>query len=145
MDPTVTLFDPAGAQQITVCKPSYEMQLRHHPIRITERNLAIVVGHEIVGQAVRVGKNVKHIKVGDRCGVGAQSDSCLECKNCKNGHENHCPKMVNTYGGQYSNTGKEGKSMGGYATYSRAPGHFVFKIPENLASEDAAPSEFCLL
>jgi threonine dehydrogenase-like Zn-dependent dehydrogenase len=28
-----------------------------------------VVGHEVVGEAVRVGKYVKHIKVGDRVGV----------------------------------------------------------------------------
>jgi alcohol dehydrogenase (NADP+) len=41
-----------------------------------------VVGHEIVGQAVKVGKNVKGIKVGDRVGVGAQSGSCLTCEMC---------------------------------------------------------------
>lgn len=34
----------------------------------------IVVGHEIVGKAVRVGKDVKSgIKVGDRVGVGMES------------------------------------------------------------------------
>lgn len=32
----------------------------------------VVVGHEIVGKAVRVGRGVQHIKVGDRVGVGAQ-------------------------------------------------------------------------
>jgi threonine dehydrogenase-like Zn-dependent dehydrogenase len=31
--------------------------------------------HEIVGTAVRVGKNVKTVKVGDRVGVGAQIGS----------------------------------------------------------------------
>jgi len=41
-----------------------------------------VVGHEIVGIAVKVGKNVKHVKVGDRVGVGSQSGSCLECQHC---------------------------------------------------------------
>lgn len=42
------------------------------------------VGHELVGEAVKVGSKVKHIKVGDRCGVGAQSASCLkpECEEC---------------------------------------------------------------
>jgi D-arabinose 1-dehydrogenase-like Zn-dependent alcohol dehydrogenase len=42
-----------------------------------------VVGHEIVGIAVKVGKNVKHVKIGDRVGVGAQSDSCLKCGRCR--------------------------------------------------------------
>lgn len=39
------------------------------------RSLAVCVGHEIVGHAVKVGKNVTHVKVGDRVGVGAQSDA----------------------------------------------------------------------
>ena len=43
-----------------------------------------VVGHEIVGKVVRVGKDVKHLKEGDIAGVGAQCDSCLECQQCKN-------------------------------------------------------------
>ena len=30
------------------------------------RSLACCVGHEIVGKAVKVGSNVKHVKVGDR-------------------------------------------------------------------------------
>ncbi len=33
-----------------------------------------MVGHELVGTAVRVGKEVTGIAVGDRVGVGAQSD-----------------------------------------------------------------------
>ncbi|CBQ72086.1 related to alcohol dehydrogenase (N-terminal fragment) [Sporisorium reilianum SRZ2] len=38
-----------------------------------------IPGHEIIGFATKVGKNVKDIKVGDRIGVGAQVDSCGEC------------------------------------------------------------------
>ena len=59
--------------------------------------LPLVVGHEIVGHAVRVGKNVKGVKVGDRVGVGAQVWSCMECRQCKDGYENYCPKQVDTY------------------------------------------------
>jgi D-arabinose 1-dehydrogenase-like Zn-dependent alcohol dehydrogenase len=32
-----------------------------------------------------------------------------------------------------------GTSFGGYADYNRSPGHFVFKLPDNLSSEAAAP------
>jgi D-arabinose 1-dehydrogenase-like Zn-dependent alcohol dehydrogenase len=46
-------------------------------------NYPAVVGHEIVGKAVKVGQNVKGIKLGDRVGVGAQSGSCLECEHCE--------------------------------------------------------------
>jgi alcohol dehydrogenase (NADP+) len=47
------------------------------------------VGHEITGTAVRVGSAVKHVKVGDRVGVGAQASACLkpDCYDCSNGEE----------------------------------------------------------
>jgi len=97
-----------------------------------------VVGHEIVGKVVRVGKEVKHLKVGDRVGVGAQCDSCLKCQNCKDGRESYCDGgMVGTYNGRFNPSGE--KSYGGYAEYSRVPAHFAFKLPEKLPSEVAAP------
>lgn len=62
-----------------------------------DTKLPLVVGHEIVGKAVRVGDAVKGIKVGDRVGVGAQIWSCMQCRQCKDGYENYCPKQVDTY------------------------------------------------
>lgn len=98
------------------------------------------MGHEIVGTAVRVGANVKHVKKGDRVGVGAQARSCMQsdCPECTNHLEPYCLReQINTYGGQYPND--EGKSYGGYADYNRTNGHFVIPIPEGLSSEAAAP------
>lgn len=98
------------------------------------------MGHEIIGKAVRVGSNVKHVKVGDRVGVGAQARSCLQkdCPDCSSHLENHCAvESVNTYGSVYPRN--EGKSYGGYADHNRTNGHFVFKIPDGLSSADAAP------
>ncbi|CUS15172.1 unnamed protein product [Tuber aestivum] len=96
----------------------------------------ITVGHEIVGTAVKVGKNVQGIKVGDRVGVGAQSSSCLSCGECKVDNEPYCDGMVTTYNGTYPDGTQ---STGGYADYTRVPSHFVFKIPDALPSEVAAP------
>ena len=95
------------------------------------------VGHEIVGKVVRAGSQVANgIKVGDRVGVGAQSDSCRTCTACKEGRENYCPKFVQTYGDHHFNGGK---SMGGYAKYNRVPSHFAVKIPDDVDPADAAP------
>lgn len=102
----------------------------------------VVVGHEIVGNAVRVGSQVSHINVGDRVGLGAQSDSCFNrggpCSDCSSGRENMCTKKgrCDTYNGVYFSGGK---SYGGFANYNRAPGRFVVKIPDTLPSADAAP------
>ncbi|KAF2674485.1 GroES-like protein [Microthyrium microscopicum] len=98
-----------------------------------------VVGHEIVGTAVRVGANVKHVKVGDRVGAGAQGDSCRkpDCAECADGNENFCAGMITTYGMEWPGTTERG--YGGYADFHRAVGNFTFKIPDGLDSVDAAP------
>ncbi|OAQ88789.1 NADP-dependent alcohol dehydrogenase [Purpureocillium lilacinum] len=105
----------------------------------------VVVGHEIVGVAVRVGSQAEgNIKVGDLVGVGAQSDSCLgrddgpsfKCAECAERSENYCTRSVVTYASRHRNGDK---SYGGYARYHRCPSHFVFKIPDGLAPEFAAP------
>jgi len=96
----------------------------------------LCVGHEIVGTAIKVGPKVTKVKVGDRCGVGAQAWSCLECGNCKHDQENYCPKQVDTYGSKFPN-GET--TQGGYASHQRAHEYFVFKIPDAVKSEHAAP------
>ncbi|KPM44449.1 hypothetical protein AK830_g2116 [Neonectria ditissima] len=99
----------------------------------------IVAGHEIVGYAVRVGSQVRNIKVGDRVGVGAQCNSCLraECYRCNHDLEQHCPNdFVTTYDARFSDGSK---AYGGYAKYWRGPADFAFQIPEAIPSEIAAP------
>lgn len=121
--------------------PSHLLLCRSFALLIRQRlPSACVVGHEIVGKAVKVGSNVKHIEVGDRVGVGAQARSCLEkdCPDCSLGYVNHCRRApVTTYGSVYPNG--EGKSYGGYATHNRTNANFVVPIPAGLASADAAP------
>lgn len=96
----------------------------------------LIVGHEIIGRAVAVGPKVKGIAVGDRVGVGAQVFADLTCDNCKINQENYCPKSVDTYGAPY----EDGSiSQGGYASHIRAHEYFVFKIPDNIPDDIAAP------
>ena len=93
-----------------------------------------------MGKAVRVGNNVKHISVGDRVGVGAQARSCrqTDCPECSQGLENYCGREnTNTYAAVYPNG--VGISYGGYSDYNRTNSRFVFKIPDGLPSEMAAP------
>ncbi|KAF8477231.1 zinc-binding dehydrogenase [Kalaharituber pfeilii] len=96
------------------------------------------VGHEIIGTAVRVGANVRHVNVGDKVGLGAQASSCLkpDCEECATGQEQYCAELVTTYDSRYPDGSI---AYGGYANYARAPGHFIFKIPDSIPSEHAAP------
>lgn len=97
----------------------------------------LAVGHEIVGKAIKVGSKVDTVKVGDRVGVGAQSYSCLDCKQCKNDNETYCKDQLDTYGATWPDSGVI--SQGGYSSHVRTHQHWVFPIPEGLPSEVAAP------
>ena len=66
--------------------------------------------------------------------------SCLraDCEQCSSGEENHCQNdYMLTYGQKYKDSGET--AQGGYAKYWRGNAHFVFKIPDAISSEIAAP------
>jgi alcohol/geraniol dehydrogenase (NADP+) len=88
-----------------------------------------IPGHEVIGTVADVGAGVQKHKVGDRVGLGWQSNSCGECEWCRRGMENLCPSQEATCVHRH----------GGFADRVRANTRFVISIPEALASETAAP------
>ncbi|RKP16392.1 putative mannitol dehydrogenase [Rozella allomycis CSF55] len=98
----------------------------------------VVVGHEIIGKITAKGPEVSHLNVGDRVGVGAMVSSCLksDCPDCTNNNDPCCSGCVFTYNSKYP----DGHiAYGGYAKKTRVDSNYAFKIPENIASEYAAP------
>lgn len=83
--------------------------------------------------ATAVGAGVKHLKEGQRVGVGWYKDSCRTCRQCLGGRESTCPGSVAT---------AAGGNNGGWAEAIRVPADHAFPIPDGLASEHAAPL-FC--
>lgn len=66
----------------------------------------------------------------------------MKCPQCKSDNENYCPHQVDTYGAEYNDyeTGSGGsQTHGGYASHIRANEYFVFPIPSNIETVDAAP------
>jgi uncharacterized zinc-type alcohol dehydrogenase-like protein len=88
-----------------------------------------IPGHEIIGKISAVGSEVKSLEVGQRVGLGWQSNSCGHCEWCLKGLENLCPESEATC--VHRN--------GGYADRVRANNRFVVPIPDALDSEPAAP------
>jgi uncharacterized zinc-type alcohol dehydrogenase-like protein len=88
-----------------------------------------IPGHEIVGTVSAVGEEVRALQLGQRVGLGWQSNSCGECEWCTRGMENLCPKAEGTCVHRH----------GGYAERVRANARFVIPVPDALDSEHAAP------
>ncbi len=88
-----------------------------------------IPGHEVVGTVRAVGAEVLSLEVGQRVGLGWQSNSCGVCEWCSRGMENLCPASEGTCVHRH----------GGYADRVRANARFVIPIPEALESEQAAP------
>src|SRR5271170_3660699 len=93
----------------------------------------LILGHEIVGRVVERGaavqNEVQNIDIGDRVGVPWVHWTCGQCEFCREGNENLCVRQRIT-----------GVMVdGGYAEFAKAPASHVIKIPDTLASEQAAP------
>jgi uncharacterized zinc-type alcohol dehydrogenase-like protein len=88
-----------------------------------------IPGHEIVGTVTKVGSGVTALTVGERVGIGWQSDSCGICEWCRQGEEHLCAQAQPTCVGR----------NGGYADAIRVNWRFVIKVPEALESENVAP------
>ena len=91
-----------------------------------------VPGHEVAGTISAVGKDVNHLKVGDRVGLGWHSAYCNTCPSCMEGDHNLCGSAQGTIIGRH----------GGFADKVRAQATSVVKIPDGLSLEKAGPL-FC--
>jgi len=88
-----------------------------------------IPGHEIIGAVAAVGSEVRSLEIGQRVGLGWQSNSCGQCEWCLSGQENLC----------LSSEGTCVHRHGGFADRVRANARFVVPIPDALTSEHAAP------
>jgi uncharacterized zinc-type alcohol dehydrogenase-like protein len=88
-----------------------------------------VPGHEIAGRISAVGREVRHLAVGQRAGAGWQRSACMRCALCRTRQENLCAAQQATCVGHH----------GGLAERIRTDGRFVFPIPDALESAGAAP------
>jgi uncharacterized zinc-type alcohol dehydrogenase-like protein len=88
-----------------------------------------IPGHEIIGTVAATGSEVRSLEIGQRVGLGWQSNSCGQCEWCMRGQENLCPDSEGTCVHRH----------GGYADLVRANARFVIPIPDALPSEQTAP------
>ncbi len=89
-----------------------------------------VPGHEVVGRIVAIGENAPSIwTLGQRVGVGRLGGHCNECVQCRHGQFQLCENQP------FVGASRDG----GYAEMMLARGTGLVSIPDELASEEAAP------
>jgi propanol-preferring alcohol dehydrogenase len=87
-----------------------------------------IPGHEVAGEVVEVGSEVRHVDTGDRV-VCHFYLTCGVCRFCRSGRETLCVASPGTVGMACD---------GGYAEYMAIPAANVTKIPPGVADVDAA-------
>lgn len=98
-----------------------------------------VLGHEIAGEVVAVGKNVSKFRVGDYAGVGCMVNSCGHCTFCDMDKEQFCENATTfTYNCPDRYHGGE-LSQGGYSDNIVVSERFAISIPKNADMKRVAP------
>jgi uncharacterized zinc-type alcohol dehydrogenase-like protein len=127
-------YDPGtlGAQEVEIAIS--HCGVCHSDLHLISNDWGIsqypfIPGHEIIGKVTAIGAEVKLLTVGQRVGLGWQSNSCGVCEWCTRGMENLCPAAEGTCVHRH----------GGYADHVRANSRFVIPIPDALESEHTAP------
>jgi propanol-preferring alcohol dehydrogenase len=91
--------------------------------------LPFTPGHEGSGIVVALGRDVTHLKEGDRVGIPWLHSACGYCEFCLSGWETLCPRQKNS-----------GYSVNGsFAQYALGQADYLGRIPKDLSFADAAP------
>ena len=109
-------------------------------LHVTEGDLPphrspVVPGHEVVGTVVRAGPGVTRFADGDRIGIAWLRHTCGECRWCRSGAENLCPRSLYT----------GWDADGGYAEYGVVPAAFAYRVAAGLPVDQPAPLQCAVL
>jgi propanol-preferring alcohol dehydrogenase len=96
---------------------------------LKQPKLPLILGHQIVGTVMAMGKNVRRFQSGERIGVPWLGYTDGTCLYCQRGQENLCDNPLFT-----------GYTIdGGFAEYAIADQRYCFTLPESYSDLDVAP------
>ena len=114
--------------QVSVCGVCHT-ELDEIEGRTPPTQFPIVLGHQVVGTVVKLGRGTSKLKEGQRVGVAWIFSACGQCKFCLTGNENLCD--------EFRATGRD--VNGGYAEYMVVPENYAHPIPNFYTDVEAAP------
>ena len=96
---------------------------------IQPSRVPLTPGHQVVGEVIAIGADVKGWTLGERAGVPWLHSACNTCDACLRGEENLCREAEFT--GFHVD--------GGYAEAILAHANYALKVPQAIRDEDLAP------
>jgi propanol-preferring alcohol dehydrogenase len=96
---------------------------------LPDPKLPLIPGHQVVGTVEETGEGAERFAAGDRVGVPWLGWTCGECRYCRSGRENLCPRAVFT--GYLAD--------GGYAEMLVADERYCLEVPDAFGDVEAAP------
>lgn len=90
--------------------------------------IPITLGHEVAGEVIELGEQVREILTGDRVNIHLYF-TCGKCYYCQTGWESLCTDIFGHLGFTVD---------GGYAEYVKAPARNLFKLPNALSFDEGA-------
>ena len=100
---------------------------------LAPRHAQVTPGHEVVGEVVELGADVREWTIGQRAGIAWLRHTCGVCGYCRRGAENLCPDS--RYTGWDAN--------GGYAEYAVVPADFAYRLPDGELGDVALAPLLC--
>lgn len=97
-----------------------------------DTKLPIVLGHEVSGEIVEIGEEVKNLKVGDKVAL-EPGVPCGKCKFCLSGKYNLCPDVDFMAAPPWKS--------GALHRYIAHPAAFAYKLPDHLDTVEGAMIE----
>jgi alcohol dehydrogenase, propanol-preferring len=91
--------------------------------------IPLTPGHQVVGEVVAIGTEVKGWILGERAGIPWLHHACKTCSYCLRGEENLC--LSAKFTGFHVD--------GGYSEFILAEADYALKIPHGMANEQVAP------
>ena len=87
----------------------------------------MVIGHEFMGEIVRLGADARGLEVGQRVS-GEGHITCGHCRNCRAGRRHFC----------HNHLGLGVTRPGAFAEYVVLPGENVFPVPDHISDDVAS-------
>lgn len=96
---------------------------------LTEPSLPLIPGHQVVGEVVEVGGDVRDLEVAQRVGVPWLGWTCGECWYCRHDMENLCERA------EFTGYDRDG----GFAEEMVADARYAFPLPDGASDLQLAP------